>query len=254
MIDCHAHLSSQEVSVIVDELLRAKEAGIRAIVNICTNKEELKKALVLAQNTLSPKIYTAAATTPHDAAKEDQNFFLQIEKQALNKKLVAIGETGLDYFYEYAPKKEQEKVFRSYIELALKTCLPIVIHCRDAFDDLFAIFDSYEKIPKVMLHCFTGTLDEAKRALDRGYFISFSGIVTFNKSVELQKVCAYVPESALLLETDAPYLAPQGVRGEKNEPAFLMKTVEFVAKLRNCKPEKLIETVAQNANSIFNNV
>jgi TatD DNase family protein len=248
MIDCHAHISTEDS---LDFLERAKNAGVVGIINIATNSDELATALLLAGREGLPKIYAAAAVTPHDAAKEMPGFFSAIQKAARDKKLLAIGETGLDYFYEYAPKTVQQRSFCEHIELAIQENLPLQIHCRDAFGDLYSIFDSFEKLPKVMLHCFTGTKEEAKAAIDRGFYISLSGIVTFKKSTQLQEVAQYVPEKALILETDSPYLAPQSYRGKKNEPAFIVETARFVAGIKNIPFDALVRRVTDNAKTLF---
>lgn len=249
MIDCHAHLSGQNLESLDDELERARLAGIVGIVNVCTSPDELKHSLELAKKVAMPKIYTAASTTPHDVHRQDPHFITQIEECA--SLLVAIGETGLDYFYEHSPRKEQQAAFRAYIELALRVNLPIVIHCRDAFVDLFAIFDEYKVLPHVMLHCFTGSVKEAQSAIERSFYISLSGIVTFAKSQALQEVVPYIPDELLLLETDAPYLAPRRHRGQKNEPSFIVETLEFVAGLKNVSSDVLMTQIAQNAKTLF---
>ncbi len=241
----------QDDTPILEELERARSAGIEAIVNVCTNAQELEMGLTLSSEIQAPKIYTACSTTPHEAHLEDAAFVKKIETLAFEKKLVAIGETGLDYHYEYAPKKVQQEVFRAYCDIAERTNCALVIHCREAFEDLFAILRDFTLAQGVMLHCFTGTLEEAKMALDRGYYISLSGIVTFKKSTELQEVARFIPDDRLLLETDAPYLAPQGFRGKKNEPAFLMRTLQYVAEMRNTAADTLAQTVVQNAKRLF---
>jgi TatD DNase family protein len=249
MIDCHAHLCLESEDALAEQLERARKAGIYAIVNICTNPEELKRGLQIAKTTLEPKIFTAASTTPHDVIRAEPSFIKEIE--ACHKSLIAIGETGLDYFYEHSPRSKQQESLHAYIELALRVKLPLVIHCRDAFSDLFAIFDGYKTIPQVMLHCFTGSLEEAKQAQNRGFYISFSGIVTFAKSQELQAVAPYISSELLLLETDAPFLAPQSKRGKKNESSNIFETMRFVAALRKVTEEELIATTTANAKKLF---
>jgi TatD DNase family protein len=248
MIDCHAHISCEESYDFLD---RAVSSGVSRIINIATNTLELMQGLQLASTVNQIKIYTTAAITPHDAAKQEAGFFSEIEKAAHEKKLIAIGETGLDYHYEYAPKQMQIDSFCKHIALGLQENLPLQIHCREAFSDLYSIFDSFETLPGVMLHCFTGTKEEAKAALDRGFYISFSGIVTFKKSVELQEVLRYVPLNSLLLETDSPYLAPQSHRGKKNEPAFIVETAQFVSTLKNVPFDALVQSVTDNAKKLF---
>lgn len=250
MIDCHAHLCFDESDIGQELLERAALAGVSSIVNICTTPNELERGCALAEKCKVLNVYTVASTTPHDVVKADPDFIKQIEKSA--GKLVAIGETGLDYYYEHSPKKAQQDALKEYIELAIRVNLPLVIHCRDAFSDLFAIFDSYKNLPQIMLHCFTGTLAEAKVAQERGYYLSMSGIVTFAKSTALQEVARQIPSELLLLETDSPYLAPKSNRGKKNEPAFIKETAQFLASLREVSFEALCAQTTNNAKRLFN--
>lgn len=249
-IDSHAHLTSSViVEQVEDTLNRAKAAGIVSIVNICTNIVSLEKGLELSKN--HPWIYNTAATTPHDVIKDGEGHFSQIADHAKKGHLVAIGETGLDYYYEHSPREIQKQFLKRYLKLALECRLPVVIHCREAFGDLFEILESdYQDAPGV-LHCFTGILEEAKKVIDRGWYLSLSGIVTFKKSIELQEVAKIVPLPQLLIETDAPYLAPQSHRGKPNEPAYLPETAAFIAALRGIPIEELAEATSKNARHLF---
>lgn len=248
MIDSHAHLTSPQILPDVDPVVeRAFKAGVEAIINICTDQVSLDEGLKLAERTAG--IYNTAATTPHDVEEEGESFFPLVEQIAPS--LVAIGETGLDYFYEHSPKKLQQHYLSRYFSLAKKVKLPIIFHCRDAFEDLFAISDQeYRDLPAV-LHCFTGSVEEAKRCLDRGWYISFSGIVTYKKSEGLRKVAEYVPLDRIFVETDAPYLAPQSKRGKQNEPAFIFETAEKIAELKNLSLKEVQNQTAANARQFF---
>lgn len=247
LIDSHAHLTNFED---VDSLIeRASLAGVDTIINICTNPAEVERGLILAKKF--PWIYNAAATTPHDAEKEGSLFFAQMEDFARNGALVAVGETGLDYHYYSSSKEQQQELLCKYLVLAKECSLPVIIHCREAFADLLRIIDSeYKGLPGV-LHCFTGTLEEAELLIQRGWYISFSGIVTFKKSQELQAIAKVIPKERLLIETDAPYLAPISCRGKINEPAYLVETANFIATLRGVSLEELAETTAHNARTLF---
>ena len=220
-VDSHAHLTCDPLFADISELLsRAKKAQVDTIVNIAIDKESLQRALDF--QTTQVAFYTTGATTPHDVEEDGEKDFPHFAKAAREGKLVAVGETGLDYFYEHSNRKEQQKFFSKYIELAKECDLPLVIHCRDAFEDFYAIMDDEFQGERVIMHCFTGTMEEAKQALDRGYHISFSGIVTFKKSGELREVAKAVPLDRLLIETDSPYLAPQSKRGKPCEPAYVV--------------------------------
>ena len=248
MIDSHAHLTSPQVLPDVDQVVeRAKAGGVDVMINICTDEASLKEGLKLAKRHTG--IYNTAATIPHDVEEDGQHFF-PIVKQHV-KELVAIGETGLDYFYEHSPKKKQLDFLSRYFELAVKVDLPIIFHCREAFEDLFAMADEQYKDRKAILHCFTGSIEEARRCLDRGWLISFSGIITFKKSEILRDVAKFVPLDRMLVETDAPYLAPQGMRGKQNEPAFMKETVEKIAELKGCTKQEVEKATSDNAVQFF---
>ncbi|NGX40161.1 MAG: putative metal-dependent hydrolase YcfH [Chlamydiae bacterium] len=247
MIDSHAHLTSPEILPEVDAVVeRAKAAGVGAMVNICTDQASLEEGLKLGRR--HSEVYNTAATTPHDVEKDGEAFFPLVEKHA--SELVAIGETGLDYYYEHSPKKLQREFLSRYFVLAEKVSLPLVFHCRDAFADLFSMADSEYK-GEAVLHCFTGTIDEAKGVLDRGWYVSFSGIITFKRSEGLRKVVQYVPLDRLFVETDSPYLAPQGKRGKKNEPAYMVETVQRIAELKGVSMQEVEKATVENISKFF---
>ncbi|KPK32844.1 MAG: hypothetical protein AMS24_02905 [Chlamydiae bacterium SM23_39] len=244
MIDSHAHLTLFPLDI--DAVLeRAIKNNFKAIINICLNEESLKKGLKLEKKY--PFIHTAAGTHPSDV-KREKNFFEIVKQYAKEKKLVAIGECGLDYHYKNIKKELQKKTFKEYLKLAEESSLPLIIHCRDAFSDLFEIHNY--KIPTV-LHCFTGTIEDAKKALEKNFFISFSGIVTFKNSKDLQDIVKIVPLDHILLETDTPFLAPQLYRGKKCEPSFLIETAKKIAEIKEEKLDKIIEITSENAIKFF---
>jgi TatD DNase family protein len=249
MIDSHAHLGDSAFEEEIEALLqRARAQGVRAIINICTDEKTLKKGMALQKNY--PWIFSTAATTPHDVAKEGEHFFSIVEQHARSQKLVAIGETGLDYYYEHSPRDLQNHFLQRYLELASACRLPVVIHCREAFEDLFRSFDRFSSL-KGVLHCFTGTLEEAKAGVDRGLFISLSGIVTFKKSDQLREVARQIPLNHLLIETDAPYLAPLPHRGKRNESAFVQEVAATIAQVRGVALEAIIEATFNNSCALF---
>lgn len=252
--DSHAHLTSSQLFDNVEEVIaRAQAAGVGAIVNICTDPLSLERGVLLSEK--HPWIYQAAATTPHDVEKEGEEAFQPIAAAARQGHLAAVGETGLDYHYEYSNREIQKHFLRRYLQLALECQLPVIIHCREAFNDLFQILDEeYQvdgKLGPGVLHCFTGTMAEAEKLIAKGWFISMSGIVTFKKSVELQEVARAIPLSQLLIETDAPYLAPQTQRGKTNEPAFVVETAAFIAALKHVPVDAVAAATAANARSLF---
>ncbi|MBJ7448855.1 MAG: TatD family hydrolase [Parachlamydiales bacterium] len=254
-IDSHAHLTSDDFSddEIETILQAASLAGVEKIVNICTDKKSLERAVHLKERF--PQIYLTGSTTPHDVEKEGEAFFPIFEQAAKDGQLVAIGETGLDYYYEHSNRKVQLEFARRYFTLALENKLPIVIHCREAFADLISLIDQefpqFGKTLPGILHCFTGTLEEAKSLLERGWYISLSGIVTFKKSVALQEVASYVPLDHLLIETDSPYLAPQSKRGKRNEPSYLPETGRFIAQLKGIDVQEVAKATWNNTQTAF---
>lgn len=249
-IDSHAHLTSETLLKQSDELVkRALEVGLEAIVNICTDEKSLQEGLLLAERF--SQVYNTAAATPHDVQQIGDSFFPLVEKAAKENQLVAIGETGLDYYYEHSPKKLQQEHLVRYFTLSKECSLPIIFHCRDAFADLFALADQHYKDLPAVLHCFTGTEGEAKQVLERGWYLSMSGIVTFKRSEELRRVAKIIPLDRLLIETDSPYLAPQSKRGKQNEPAYVLETASFIADLRNISVQELIAATRDNAKRFF---
>ena len=252
--DSHAHLTADGIYEKIDSVLeRAQQAHIHAIINICTDVDTLEKGLLLASRY--PWIYNAAAITPHDVEQCGESQFETIASHAKKGSLIAVGETGLDYHYTHSKPEIQKDFLRRYLHLALECDLPVVIHCREAFDDFFKILDAEYRVnnrhaPGV-LHCFTGTLAEAEQVLMRGWYLSLSGIVTFKKSIELQEVAKIVPLDKLLIETDAPYLAPQSKRGKPNEPSYLPEIAARIAQLKSISIDQVAAATSENVNKLF---
>lgn len=252
--DSHAHLTSSAVFDKVDDMLEtAKKMGVTRIVNICTDPLTLERGLLLSEKY--PWVYQAGSTTPHDVEKEGESAFELFAAKAREGKLVAVGETGLDYFYEHSDRKLQQHYLRKYLHLALECHLPVVIHCRDAFADFFEILDAEYKVngrhAKGVLHCFTGTQKEAEEVIKRGWMLSLSGIVTFKKSFDLQETAKHIPIENLLIETDTPYLAPQKHRGKTNEPSFVIETAAFIAQIKGIPIEEVAKATFANATELF---
>ena len=254
LIDSHAHSQAQKfILKLMRSLNRAKAAGLQAIVNICTDVESLEKGLELAKK--HPWIRNAAATTPHDVEKEGEQVFPIMADHARRGMLVAVGETGLDYYYSHSDRELQKIFLKRYLNLALECQLPVIIHCRDAFKDFFDILDREYMIngqhgPGV-LHCFTGTLEEAGQVWDRGWYLSLSGIVTFKNSGQLREVAKAAPLDRLLIETDTPYLAPQSKRGKMNEPSYLVETAKLIAEIKGRSFEEIAKVTNENAKRFF---
>jgi TatD DNase family protein len=244
MFDSHAHLPlfpSQDREPV---LQRACAAGVRAIMNISLDAPSLSDSLKLQAQGV--QLFHAAATPPHGAPEKD-TFFDVVKEHA--GRLSAIGEVGLDYFHKNVPKERQIRVLSAYLDVARECNLPVIFHCREAFDDLFEIL---QKNPvRGIIHCFTGSIFDAQRALDLGLYISISGIVTFKNSQKLRDCVASLPLERLCVETDAPYLAPQAYRGQTNEPAYIAETIRTISELKNISYQDVVTTTTQNAYTLF---
>lgn len=250
-VDSHAHLSDAALLPHIEAIVaRARLAHVERILNICTTPEELVAGWELEQRF--PEIQCAGATTPHDCEKESGATFAFFARAAKEGKLAAVGEVGLDYHYKELPKEVQKRVLERYLQLSGETKLPVIFHCREAFADLFAMTDAlYPKGAPAILHCFTGTMEEAMGVWERGWYLSLSGIVTFKNSQALREVAREAPLSQLLIETDAPFLAPQSKRGKQNEPAFLPEVASCIAAVKGVRVEEVARATADNAKALF---
>lgn len=254
--DSHAHLSGADTYSQADSIIsRALKADVTSIVNICTDVASLERGLEL-KNRYPSVISCCAATHPHDVAEKGEAEFAIMAAQAHKGALVGVGETGLDTFYDHSPLETQELFLKRYLALAKDCGLPVVIHCRQAFDWLFHILDNHfigdtGSHCLGVLHCFTGSQKEAEEVLSRGWYISLSGIVTFKKSEALRDIAAQVPLNRLLIETDTPFLAPQSQRGTPNEPAFLPEIARCVATIKGIAVEELAAMTTANAKALF---
>ncbi len=248
-IDSHAHLTDDQLFQQVDAIIdRARLAKVEKIVNICTDVVTLERGIALRERC--PMVYNVGSTTPHDVEKDGEAHFDAFARAAREGKLVAVGETGLDYFYEHSNRTLQQEFLRRYLDLATECNLPVVIHCRDAFADLFRIADAHFK-GKLLLHCFTGTESEARSAIERGFLISISGIATFKRSTELRDVIKTIPLDHLVVETDAPYLAPQSKRGKTCESSFVVETGEMIAEIKGVEVNEVAQKTTSNCQGFF---
>lgn len=251
LFDSHAHLT-YDALFHPEVLMRAVQSSVTSILNIAVDEKSFERGFQLHQYAPpSLSLYHAAATTPHELTGPDDPFFSTVALAVQQKKLTAIGETGLDFYRNPSEKSHQEAVFLRYAQLAVDAHLPLIIHCRQAFDTLFPILRTFGPSLKGVIHCFTGTKEEAKTLLDLGWPLSISGIVTFSKSESLQEIVRFLPIDRMLVETDAPYLAPGPKRGQTNEPAFLTHTVEAVASIKGVSFEEVAHTTFANATDLF---
>lgn len=252
LVDSHCHLDYPDFADegLPEIVRRAQSAGVGHMLTICTEIAKFPQVLAVAEQY--PFIHCTVGTHPHHAAEEINVKKEEITTRAKNPKVAGIGETGLDYYYHHSPAAEQQKCFAMHIEAALETDLPLVIHTRDADDDTIRIMkEAGQGRAKGVMHCFSGGQKLADAALELGFYISFSGIVTFKKAEELREVAKRVPMDRILVETDSPYLAPIPHRGKRNEPAFVAHTAQMVAELRGVSPESLAQTTTENFFKLF---
>ncbi|HEX3409892.1 MAG TPA: TatD family hydrolase [Candidatus Binataceae bacterium] len=253
LVDTHCHLADPKLLGDVDAILdRARAAGLRSIVAVgAIGSIETDRATVAIAER-NADVHAAVGVHPHDAKDCDDERMANLHDLAASPRVVAIGETGLDFHYMHSPAAAQEAALRRQLELAAEVNRPIVIHCRDAEARLAAIVREVGMPPRGgVIHCFTGDAEAAREFLALGFYISFSGIVTFKSATTLRESAVMVPDDRLLAETDAPYLAPEPYRGKTNEPAFVARTFEVLARVRNCDREVMTAQIMVNAGRIF---
>lgn len=261
LTDTHCHLDMIEDAKIA--LLRAKEAGVTTIINVGTSIDASKESIEIAAGTDLVDVYATcgihAQEGPKDIKKYGKNYIEELKKVAQSsKRVVAIGECGMDYFLEATDKgpatsegekKEQRELFAVQVKLAEELDLPLIIHCRNAWEESFEIVSSSKSTG--LFHSWTGTVEQAKKALSLGFYISFSGIVTFKNAGQIPEVAKMVPDDKILVETDSPFLSPVPVRGQQNEPKNVRITAQFLAQLRGISLEELSEITSRNAAKLF---
>ena len=253
-VDSHCHLGYPDFMQDRSRILeRAQEKNIQFFLNVCTKKEEISLMLEIALQY--PQVVTSVGVHPHEASIEGTLTAQQLGAYAQHPKVVALGETGLDYYYTIADPALQRTSLINHIQAAQECQLPLIIHAREAEADLLNIFDVH--LPKTpahipgVIHCFTGTQEFAEACLDRGFYISIAGIVTFKKAEALQAIVKTLPLERLLIETDAPYLAPVPFRGKRNEPAFVVETARKIAELKGIALETLQMHTTENFFKVF---
>ncbi len=253
LVDTHCHLADPKLRIDLAAILaRAREAGLRMMVAVGAigSIETDRETVAIAERNAD--VYAAVGVHPHDARDCDDDRIEQLRDLARSPRVVAIGETGLDFHYMHSPVEAQEAALRRQLELAAEVNRPIVIHCRDAEARLAAIVREVGMPPRGgVIHCFTGDVAAAREFLALGFHISFSGILTFKSAATLREAAPIVPAERLLAETDAPYLAPEPYRGKRNEPAFVARTFEVLARLRNCDCDAMAAQIAANASHLF---
>ena len=251
MIDSHCHLDHEPLySNIHDVIKRSKQAGITKILTISTTLESFKKIIELVKK--DSIIFGTFGIHPHESESNIVSSKDIVDNVKSNNKIIGVGETGLDFFYNHSDKAKQILSFEKHIEAAIELDVPLIIHSRSAEDKTFEILNSFKnKQPKILMHCFTGTFSFAKKLLQLNSYFSASGIITFKNNNDLQETFANIPNEKLLIETDSPFLAPVPMRGKKNEPSFVKFTAEKLSFIKKINIDKIKSITAENFNRLF---
>lgn len=252
LIDTHTHLNDEKFDEDRTEVInRAKESGVEYIINIGYNKETILSTMELIEKY--DFIFGAIGWHPNDAHEMKDEDLQWIEALSKHPKILAIGEIGLDYYWDFAPKDVQQRVFREQIRMAKRLKLPIIIHDRDAHQDILAILkeEGVEEIGGIM-HSFSGSLEMANECMKLGFYISFSGPITFKNAKKPKEIAVNIPLDRILVETDSPYLTPEPYRGKRNESAYVKHVAEKIAELRGIELEEVEKLTSQNARKILN--
>ena len=252
MIDSHCHLDQEPLfENIIDIVNRSKEKGITKLLTICTTLESFEKIKIIVEK--DKMIYGTYGIHPHETKNDQIDKETIIKTVEQNKKIIGVGETGLDFFYNHSNKDRQISSFKAHIEASIDLNRPIIVHSRNAESETFDILNSYNRNDiKILMHCFTGSLEFSEKLLALGAFFSASGIITFKNSTELQDTFKNIPLEKLLIETDSPFLAPVPMRGKKNEPSFIRFTLEKLSSLKKITIEDMSRITTNNFNKLFN--
>ena len=249
-IDTHCHLDKLD-STPEEAIIEAKQAGVQRMVTVSVDEPSLDFVSSMVQQF--PEVYGSVGFHPHDAAELTEDLEQKIRKLALEeKKLIAIGETGLDYHYMYSSAEVQQQVFSKQLQLAVELNLPVIMHSREAETDTLNILQEIPVPPLGVAHSFTSSFEMAKTLIEMGWYIGINGIVTFKNAEDLREVVSWLPLDRLLLETDSPFLAPTPFRGKPNKPAYIPAIATFIAELRGISLEQLSEQTSANAQRLFN--
>ena len=253
MIDSHCHLDHEPLYNQIDSIIeRSKKNGITQLLTISTTFKSFEKIVNIVKH--DPMIYGTFGIHPHETSKDIATKKIIIENIKNNEKIIGVGETGLDFFYNFSDKKKQIDSFSKHIEAGIDLNMPIIVHSRNAEDETFEILNSYKnKKPKILMHCFTGSEVFAKKLFTLDAFFSASGIITFKNSVELQNTFKQIDIKKLLVETDSPFLAPTPLRGKKNEPSFIVHTVKKLSDIKKVPVKDIISNTTNNFLDLFKN-
>jgi TatD DNase family protein len=251
MIDSHCHLDHEPLFNNLQSIIdRSKKNGITKLLTISTTFESFKKIIDIVK--VDPIIFGTFGIHPHESSADVVSKDVIIKNINENEKIIGVGETGLDFFYNHSEKEKQIASFKKHIEAALDLSLPIIVHSRNAERETFDILNLYKNDnPKILMHCFAGSKSFAAKLGSLNSFFSASGIITFNNSADLQNTFKHIPENRLLIETDSPFLAPIPMRGKKNEPSFIKFTTKKLAELKGLTFDQLCKVTTNNFNNLF---
>ncbi len=251
LTDTHIHLHFPQYDADRAEVIeRAVRGGVGCFLNIGTDLENSRQALAIAEQY--PQVYASIGYHPHETKHAHDADLSELAKLIRHPKVVAIGEVGLDYFHEHSAREVQEKVLKTFLGWYEQYGKPLIIHCRDAYEDLLQILRSFQKAPyRGTLHCYSSDAETMKKYLDLGFHIAFGGALTYKKNDALREACSLCPKDRLLLETDAPYLPPQSKRGQRNEPLYMIETAECAAKLHGLSLDGIADLTTANAKRLF---
>ena len=252
LIDTHAHLTFDELAGQIDTVLaRSIEAGVTCWITVGTNKVDNEKVLLLISR--HDNLWGAIGYHPHDAKDVTDADMDLLKEQLSNEKILAVGECGLDYHYMHSAAEIQQRVFRQHLDIATELDKPVIVHTREAFDATMNILDDYAgKLKNVVIHCYGGDKEQTKQVLDRGFYISFTGTVTFKRSEALREVAKMIPLDRLMIETDCPYISPHPVRNTRpNEPALLIHTAQCLADIHGLPLEQFAEKITKTSEEFF---
>ena len=251
MIDSHCHLDFEPLFNNLDDILkRSKNVGIEKLLTICTTFESFEKIKQLVYK--DDIIYGSYGIHPHETKNNKVNTKLIVDEVKANKKIIGVGETGLDFYYNYSDKEDQIASFEEHIKASIELDVPLIVHSRNAETETLKIFDKYKNHKlKILMHCFTGSKKFAENLLDFNAYFSASGIITFKNSTDLQETFKFIPLEKILIETDSPYLAPVPNRGKQNEPSFVKYTAEKLADIKQITSSELIKITTFNFNKLF---
>ena len=253
LIDSHAHIQGKEYAGEVEAVIaRARQAGVETIIAVGGAGDMSSNTEAVALADAFPGVYATVGMHPHDAKDVGADELQKLTQLAAHPKVVAVGETGLDYYYDHSPRDLQRRVFAEFIRMARETELPIVVHERDAAQDAAHLLRA-EGTGKLrgVIHCFTGDYDAARAYLDLGFYISFTGIITFKNADTLREVVRQVPLERMLVETDSPYLTPVPYRGRRNEPAYVRYVAETIAGIKGFSLEEVARVTSENVRTLF---